>query len=177
AHPKFYLDKETETSRYGHHHNGIDQPGYITFLNRAIEPTLPLLNTAMKGLDYGCGPSPTLSKILLQKGFTCFDFDPLFRFEHPLKSYDFIFATECIEHFFNPSADIRKIVSLLKPNGTLTIMTERWETLDQFKTWYYKNDPTHVSFFHTITFAYISNILGLEKLYQDNNRVIIFKKI
>ena len=176
AHSDFHLNKEEEKSRYSNHQNRIDQAGYVKFLNRAIFPSLDFISSGMIGLDYGCGPSPTLSKLLLKEGIECFDYDPIFGFDHPLDDYDFIFATECFEHFFLPKEDLQKINSLLKPHGFLSIMTERWVTEEGFKDWYYKNDPTHVSFFHENTFHYISKELNFDIVYQDENRVVILKR-
>ena len=175
AHPDHHLPREVEKERYSHHHNGIEHPGYVNFLNQAINPTLPFLKKGMTGLDYGCGPVPTLSKLLNNQGFSCYDFDPLFGFTHPFQKYDFIFATECFEHFFYPNNDLRKIGALLNPGAYLTVMTERWKDLDMFRTWYYKKDPSHISFYHTKTFAYIADHLKLQIRDQDENRVTILQ--
>jgi SAM-dependent methyltransferase len=131
----------------------------------------------MRGLDYGCGPQPTLSKILARFDLVCYDYDPLFDFEHPYREYDFIFATECFEHFHLPGKEFNKIDGLLKPSGHLGIMTERWESLDRFDYWYYKNDPTHVSFFHDKTFSYISKEFGYKIKSADRNRVMVLQKL
>lgn len=176
AHSDFHLNKETEKLRYTNHQNGIDQVGYVRFLHRAITPSLDFIRSEMVGLDYGCGPSPTLSKLLSKEGIECFDYDPIFGIDHPLNQYDFIFATECFEHFFYPKKDLQKINSLLKSNGVLSIMTEQWVTEEGFKDWYYKNDPTHVSFFHKNTFEYISSDLNFDIVYQDEDRVVIFRR-
>lgn len=172
----FHLSPEEEIARYSEHNNGIEHAGYVEFLNRVIQPALPFLTTDMTGLDYGCGPAPTLSKLLQREGIACFDYDPLFGFNHPHKQYDFIFATECFEHFFYPGMEFREINALLKPGGYLAVMTEQWESLDRFKSWYYKRDQTHVSFFHRNTFHYLCKTFGYSILYQDRNRVIVLQK-
>lgn len=174
--PDFHLSKDAEKSRYSQHHNSIDQHGYVKFLNRAIEPSLAYVNEEMKGLDYGCGPSPTLSKLLRLQGITCFDYDPIFEIDHPYRKYDFVFATECFEHFFFPKKDLQKISSLLRKDGTLSVMTERWSSLEDFNVWYYKNDPTHVSFYHYKTFEFIADAFSYEIVYNDERSVVILKK-
>lgn len=173
----FHLSKKTERSRYALHENSIHDKGYVQFLERVIHPCLPFLTTQMRGLDYGCGPEPTLSKILAKLDLICYDYDPLFYFAHPYQEYDFIFATECFEHFYLPGTELKNIHRLLKPSGYLGIMTEQWESLDQFHQWYYKRDPTHVSFFHRKTFSYISDEFGYEIKYSDKNRVVVLQKI
>ncbi len=75
---RFLPSKENEKERYLTHNNGIQHEGYVNFLNHAIEPALPLLKKDMHGLDFGCGPAPTLSLLIEQKGFTCDNYDPFF---------------------------------------------------------------------------------------------------
>ncbi|MGK7392511.1 MAG: class I SAM-dependent methyltransferase [Candidatus Cyclobacteriaceae bacterium M2_1C_046] len=174
---KIYLpDINDEKSRYLKHQNNIEQPGYVNFLNRVINASLPFLRDGMQGLDYGCGPSPTLSKLVARKGYSCDNYDPIFNPDHPLGRYDFIFSTEVFEHFHNPKKELEKIISLLKPDSLLCLMTEQWETLDKFENWYYKKDPTHVSFFHEETFNFIYQKYNFQELYSDKSRVKILKR-
>ncbi|MEX0771568.1 MAG: class I SAM-dependent methyltransferase [Balneolales bacterium] len=175
--PSFQLSEKDEQARYEEHNNGIQYPGYVRFINQAIEPALPYLNSKMKGLDYGCGPGPALSILLGRQGISCEDYDPYF-FPRELNStYDFIFATECFEHFNHPDREIKRLKKLLKPGGILTIMTIQWSKLEDFSTWHYSKDPTHVSFFHQETFRFICNQYGFEEIPCKNNRVIILRSI
>ncbi len=174
--PRFLPSREVEKNRYLSHNNGIQYRGYVNFLNRAIEPALPLLDKGMRGLDFGCGPAPTLSVILGQKGFTCDDYDPFFFPGIPAKDYDFIFATECFEHLFRPAVEIGLITDLLIPGGVLIVMTETWESFPAFAGWYYAKDITHVSFFHTGTFDYIAAEYGFDRLENNNDRVMLMRK-
>jgi len=177
AEPAQFLQREEEKHRYEQHKNGIEFQGYVDFLNQAIAPALPLLNDKMHGLDFGCGPNPTLSVILRQHGISCDNYDPLFFNEIPQTAYDFIFATECFEHFFDPQKEITCIQKLLKPQGLLIIMTEKWETLSAFPNWYYIKDTTHVCFFHSKTMDYIATRYGFELLDSQNPRVTMMRKI
>lgn len=170
------LDKQAERDRYLTHQNGIQFEGYINFLKRAIDPALEFINKNMTGLDYGCGPVPTLSEVLKREGYTCEDYDPFFVLNALNKKFGFIFATEVFEHFFDPFKEISRIRSLLQKNGILAIMTERWQDTEQFSKWYYARDNSHVCFYHARTFAYICKTFGFEKLYDDDQRVIILKK-
>lgn len=172
----FHLDPEQERMRYLEHNNGLHQQGYVQFLEKIIKPSLQYITPQMQGLDYGCGPEPTLSKLLARQGIQCYDYDPLFGFDHPKKNYDFVFATECLEHFYNPLEEWLKLSSLIKVEGILSIMTEQWESLDNFQNWYYKRDRTHVCFYHYRTFAYVSKCYGFDIMYRDRNRSIILKK-
>lgn len=165
-----------EKARYLEHNNGIQFPGYVAFLNRAVEPALKLLSPNMKGLDYGCGPNPTLSILMERQGFTCDNYDPFFFPELPQRTYDFIFATECFEHFHQPKAALERICTLLKPGGFLIVMTEPWPSIENFKNWYYINDVTHVSFYHTATFEFICREYGFKMHETENTRVFILEK-
>lgn len=177
ANPEQRPSRVMEKTRYEQHENSINNKGYVTFLNQIITPTLPYLTKGMRGLDYGCGPHPTLSLILKKQDHHCEDYDPIF-FKRELKSfYDYIFATECFEHFFNPNDEIRNIHELLKMGGLLALMTEQWQSIKAFKTWYYTRDPTHVSFYHETTFQYIEREFGFETVLSDGKRIRLFRKI
>jgi len=176
VHPNNYISRSEEKKRYLSHINGIDQPGYVEFLNRAIEPASNYLNKDMLGLDYGCGYAPTLSKILKQKGILCEDYDPYFVKNDLNKKYDFIFSTEVFEHFGDPRIELEKIDELLKPGGFLIVMTERWDELNRFSKWYYTRDPSHVVFYHSKTFDYIESKFEFKKLFDDRKRIIVYKK-
>jgi hypothetical protein len=167
---------KSDKKRYLTHKNGIQYKGYVDFLNQAIEPALPFLNNDMQGLDFGCGPVPTLSEILDQEGFNCDNYDPIFFPEMPKKEYDFIFASECFEHFFFPAKEMQRIKNLLKPGGILIILTETWKSVEDFASWYYARDFTHVSFFHNHTFSYIAEKFGFEPMASFNGRVRLMQK-
>jgi hypothetical protein len=173
---KHHLSPKDEKHRYAQHNNGIDQPGYVNFLSQVIDPALNYINNDMVGCDYGCGPVPTLSKLVEREGIRCHDYDPLFEFNPPLEKYDFIFSTECFEHFFNPKEDFVNIDSLLKVEGYLMIMTLQYKSPDQFQDWFYKKDYTHVSFYHKNTFKYICIKYNYKMVLNDYNRVVILQK-
>lgn len=171
----YHPSKEAERIRYLAHENTIESTGYVNFLNKAISPAMQFLHNAMIGLDYGCGPKPTLSKLLAQQKIQCENFDPIFYPNGKTKQqYDYIFSTECFEHFFFPSHDIEKIISCLKKNGYLIVMTELWNKLEDFKTWSYPQDFTHSVFYHKTTIDWIATHFELKIVYCDEKRVIIF---
>jgi len=174
--PCQFLPPNEEKQHYATHQNHLQNEGYVHFLNQIVEPMLPHLHASMRGLDYGCGPGPTLSLLLKQQRITCDNYDPFFADMPLCPPYDFIFATECFEHFFRPADEMKRITEWLKPGGLLGIMTERWTTIEQFKTWYYTKDPTHVCFYHTITLDYICQKYNLVLIWQDAKRAAIFRR-
>jgi len=172
---KFLPGWNSEKERYLTHLNGPQYPGYVLFLKQALLPTLPYLSEDMIGLDYGCGPVPTLSVLLEAEGLRCDNYDPFFYPIFPIKKYDYLFCTEAAEHFFKPGEELIKIKKLLKPGGILTIMSELWHDLDHFQTWYYAKDFTHVSFYHLKTFDKICELFDFETLFTDDRRVILLR--
>lgn len=65
---------------------------------------------------------------------------------------------------------------MLNEDGFLIIMTDQWKKPEQFKTWYYAKDPTHVAFYHKATINYICKKFGLTQLPCEDERVFILKK-
>jgi len=176
ADPRHRLSTAQEKARYEMLRNSIDDDGYVNFLNNVINPMLPYLHSEMRGLDYGCGPGPTLSRLVSQQGIVCEDYDPFFANRTLQPPYDFVFSTECLEHFHNPDTEIQRICDLLKTGGLLGIMTERWTTLEAFASWHYTQDHTHVSFYHADTFDFMCGRFGLTLLWQDESRVVILQR-
>lgn len=154
-----------EKAIYDQHQNHPEDLGYRRFLNRLASPLLQRLGDApQKGLDFGCGPGPTLSLMLEHAGHTVALYDPIYYpHTHALKQqYDFITCTEAIEHFHYPHKEWQQLLALLKPGGWLGIMTKLVIDQAAFQNWHYKNDRTHVSFFSSETFAYLAQKYGLQ---------------
>jgi hypothetical protein len=173
---EFLPEPGAEKARYEKHRNGRGEPGYVAFLNRAITPTLPHLSAGMRGLDYGCGPSPTLCLLVEEAGMSCVNYDPFFRPDPPAGPFDFIFATEVVEHFVHPAGDWARMDAWLKPGGVLTVMTEPWTSLEAFPTWAYANDATHVAFYHRSTIDWICHTFGFKSLDRIDPRVAVLGK-
>ena len=174
--PSFHPDEEDARSYYLTHENGIQYPGYVAFLNRAIHPTLPFLPDKAEVLDFGCGPEPTLSILLEREGHFCRNYDPFFFPEMPPGPFDAIFAIECFEHFADPRKEMQQITGLLKPGGLLTIMTILWLSPERFRNWHYTRDMTHISFYHSDTIGYLCKTFGFQVMETDNHRLFVLKK-
>lgn len=162
--------------RYLLHRNGPDDAGYCDHLRRAVDAALPYLTPGSRGLDYGCGPVPTLSGLLREHGYRMTDYDPLFHDTALEPSYDFIFSTECFEHFEEPRQEIGRVVDLVAPGGILTVMTELWDGAMDLERWHYLSDPTHVSLYSERTFEYLCGRYGLERVHGDGRKVLVLRK-
>jgi hypothetical protein len=171
-----HLSPQDQLARYRTHRNGIEHPGYVAFLRRIVDPMLEHLDGTMRGLDFGCGPGPTIAPILEQHGIFCANYDPLFADSALEPPYDFIFATECFEHFSSPGSEVRRLHALLRAGGCLGVMTEQWTDLPAFGRWCYTRDATHICFFHAKTFEYLCATFGFECVWTDGARALILKK-
>jgi 2-polyprenyl-3-methyl-5-hydroxy-6-metoxy-1,4-benzoquinol methylase len=151
--PDWHLTPNTERAEYELHQNDVHDQGYRSFLSRLFLPLRERLSPGARGLDFGCGPAPALAEMLRESGFQVAVYDRFFapEVESLGASYNFICATEVVEHLHHPGRDLEHLWSLLEPGGWLGIMTKLVHDRDAFSTWHYKNDPTHVCFFSTDT--------------------------
>ncbi len=161
-HPGRRPDREAERVHYETHENDPTDPRYRDFLNRLFSPLREKLKPGMEGLDYGSGPGPTLSLMLEEVGFPTATYDPFFAPDTRVleRDYDFVTCTETVEHFHRPSREFDRLAGLLKPGGWLGIMTEIFPPEGDFSSWWYRHDPTHVSFFRESTFAWLARRYG-----------------
>ncbi|KYQ92836.1 hypothetical protein DLAC_05420 [Tieghemostelium lacteum] len=202
VHSKYHVTNEKEKERYEHHHNSPLDQKYKDFLKPAIDKLLPLLKDTMEksqktkedlvGLDYGCGPTPTLSVMFKELGYQMENYDPYFQPNETVQSietlkdkpsqilekrFDFITCTEAIEHFNKPLQDLRKLLDygLLMDNGCLLIMTQLLKNDEMFKNWFYPRDQTHICFFRKSTFEWIAKKFQREVTIFEEENIIIIK--
>ena len=112
-----------------------------------------------------------------ERGYSCNNFDIYYAPDECLlnRQYDFITATEVIEHLSQPAKELDRLWSLLKPGGWLGLMTKRVTSLEAFARWHYKNDPTHICFYSLETFAWLGRQWGvIPKVAGDD--VVLFQK-
>jgi len=154
----FHLTALEEKKVYDQHQNNALDVGYRTFLSRLVNPLLLMLPEHSKGLDFGSGPGPTLSLMMSEAGHKMQIYDPFYAPHRSVLSdcYDFITATEVVEHLSDPSRVLELLWSILKPGGILGIMTKLVVSQEAFEKWHYKNDPTHISFYSKKSFDYIA---------------------
>lgn len=178
ADPGSHLAADAEVAIYLQHENNPNDPRYRTFLNKLAQPLLQRLGKAgLNGLDFGCGPGPTLSVMLEEAGQQMAVFDPYFA-NHPqvlTKQFDFICCTEAIEHFYQPAKEWALWLHLLKADGWLGLMTKLAPELAEFANWHYKNDPTHVCFFSQQTFLFLAKRDGFTVEFIGNDVILLHK--
>ena len=174
--PQFFLTKEEERARYDLHDNNPDDEDYIAFLNRLVKPLLPKLSKGDVGLDFGCGPGPTLDRILEERGFSMSRYDPFYFPEEDVlqQCYDFVVCTETVEHFFDPRKEFSRLNGLLKEERSyLAIMTQLYHSDIDFLKWWYHTEPTHVMFYQRETFEWLAQWLTRKVEFFDKGVMIL----
>lgn len=172
---KFRLSLEEEKAVYDLHRNDPDDQGYRDFLSRLSIPLLERLGSGSTGLDFGCGPGPTLSLMLQEAGCEMDVYDPVYYNDRSVftRQYDFICATEVVEHLYSPGSDLDQIFSMLKTGGWLGIMTKLVKNRQAFANWNYIRDLTHVCFFSKETFYHIASQYNAEPSFYGNDVILL----
>lgn len=147
---KYYINDKEEKERYEKHNNDVEDKGYQEFVWPIVEEVINKYEKDHKGLDFGSGPGPVISKLLRDREYNINLYDPFFA-NYPERledKYDYIVCCEVIEHFHKPMEEFKLLKSLLKPGGSLYIKTKIYSDDIDFDGWSYKNDNTHVFFYH-----------------------------
>lgn len=187
-----FLTPEKQKERYELHNNSLTDMGYKQFLEQFALPVLDFCKKKKKTidsiLDYGSGPSPALLELLeeykknsiLDADITLLGWDPFFMngdMEN-FQKVSLITCLEVVEHFENPLVDFQKISTLCKKGGILSIGTmEVPEEKSIFYKWWYKDDPTHVSFYSEKAIQKCGERSGFSYLGKINSRIFVFEKL
>ncbi len=174
---EYYLSPQDEKAEYDLHQNSPDDARYRRFLDRLYQPMQERLMPESDGLDFGSGPGPTLSVMFEEAGHHVALYDPFYAPE-PLaltRQYDFITASEVVEHLRDPRAELERLWVRLKPGGLLGIVTKRVIDREAFSRWHYKDDMTHISFFSLETFEWLAIRLNADLDVIGKDVVILTK--
>jgi len=173
-----FLNPSDEKARYDYHENSPHDPEYRKFLDRLYEPLRHRLIGQKSGLDFGSGPGPTLSVMLEEIGHTVSLYDPFYASDaHALKiQYDFVTASEVLEHVRKPRETLDTLWGCVRPGGLLGIMTKQFQNLNMFGKWAYKNDDTHIHFYSRQTFEWLKDYWRADVQYFEQDVVIFDKK-
>ena len=176
--PEYYLAISDERAIYDQHENALEDPGYRNFLNRLAEPLLASIGRAARGLDFGCGPGPALAAMLREAGHEVALYDPYYAPDEAVLAvvYDFICATEVVEHLHLPGLELARLWRLLRPDGLLGVMTKLVLGPEAFSRWHYKNDQTHVCFFSQETWCWWGREVDASVQFIGSD-VVILKKL
>ena len=176
--PEAFLGAAQERAVYDRHQNSPDDPRYRRFLSRLFDPVAAGLRPESRGLDFGSGPGPTLSVMFEEAGHVVSVFDAFYADDASVfeTRYDFITASEVVEHLHRPRQELERLWGCLRPGGVLGVMTKRVLDEAAFSRWHYRNDPTHVCFFAWQTFQWLADHWGA-RLEVAGDDVVVFEKL
>ncbi len=170
-----WLTKAEEIARYNTHNNDVEDKNYQQFVSPITFAIKRDFTQYHKGLDFGAGTGPVISKVLSDTNYQIAQYDPFFH-KYPLllkSTYEYIACCEVIEHFYNPKKEFSLLKKLLAENGELYCMTVIFDDSMDFHNWYYKNDPTHVFMYHQRTIHWIKENFGFSHVTIES-RLITF---
>ncbi len=176
--PVLFLSANDEKAAYDLHQNSPDDQRYRRFLSRLFLPMQERLAPGSRGLDFGSGPGPTLSVMFEEVGHSMAVYDHFYAKDPSVleQPYDFITATEVVEHLHHPRQELDRLWALLKPGGLLGVMTKLVRDREAFSCWHYKNDLTHVRFFSRPTFEWLAVQWHAELTFAGDDVMLLYKK-
>lgn len=175
--PEFHLTAVSEKAEYDKHINSPEDAAYRKFLSRIANPLHSVLKPHSQGLDFGCGPGPTLSVMLQEQGHSVSLYDVFYANDPRVltQNYDFVSATEVLEHLSQPKFELDRLWGQILGGGYLAVMTKLVIDKDAFSNWHYKNDLTHISFFSESTFDWLAERWGARWERYASDAFIFFK--
>jgi len=143
------------------------------FLKTGVDP---FVAKAGRVLDFGCGPEPVLAWLLERRGHPVDRYDLFFHKDEAYRTrqYDLITLTEVLEHLADPLGTLQALSQRLAPGGVFALMT-LFHPNDRvkFADWWYRRDPTHVSFYTVKTLGELAGFLGMKILFSDAKNIIV----
>ncbi|HBV97816.1 MAG TPA: class I SAM-dependent methyltransferase [Desulfotomaculum sp.] len=173
----YILDHEQEKRRYSLHNNFHENDGYVKMFERFIDEAVrPFKSGLKRGLDFGCGSAPVLSELISAMGIQMDIYDPYFYDDLNLleKRYDIITSTEVFEHLREPVSVLGFLKGLLNEGGFLSIMT-LFHGDCPFKTWWYRQDSTHICFYSPRTCHWIARRFSMKIAYINNKNICVWQ--
>lgn len=176
----FMVDEVREKKQYDQHHNGLENEGYVqmfeAFIDVSVAPYLENIETA---LEFGSGPGPVLSTLLERRGLAVDIYDVYYAPQkvYEGKKYDLITSTEVFEHLQKPLDVLALLAKHTSSYGYIVLMTKFPPKEDEaFLAWWYRRDPTHISFFTPQSFEIMAEKVGLKVLKTIKDNIVVFQK-
>lgn len=171
------LGRPAQKARYLKHENSPQDPGYTGYLREFLSlAVIPFVRPGASVLDFGSGPNPVLAGLASEAGYSCDIYDPFFAKTRAWKKrlYGCVMVHEVLEHLEDPAAGLRVIMERLSPGGVIAVRT-RFLPSDRrdFASWWYRMDPTHVSFFTAGGLARFFTARGLAVLLERPPDILV----
>lgn len=174
---RLYPNREMERSFYLTHHNDVHDPRYQEFTAPISEYVRKHFSPKSRGLDFGSGTGPVISKVLKDHHYQIQQYDPYFadKPEVLTEKYDYIVSCEVIEHFYKPQKEFALLRKMLNPQGQLICMTSLYHPGINFSSWRYRKDPTHVIIYQQATVEYIAAAFDFKSVEVSKKKRITWK--
>ena len=175
--PSSRLREDEEKKRYDQHNNTPGARGYIQWLTAFLEEAvLPFADEGCAVLDFGSGPVPVLARLMEERGYKVSIHDKYFAPHMPQGPFDLITSTEVFEHLADPLGTLKYLKEILTPGGRLSIKTSLRPLSDEeFLSWWYREDSTHISFFSAHSLNALASKSGVTLEFCDSRSVAIFR--
>lgn len=106
--------------------------------------------------------------------------DPFFNHSEKTEKNDLVVCLEVAEHFENPREEFIALADSCNGGGVIAVGTlplpENMAVPEGFKTWWYKDDRTHVAFYTEKAAIACGKAAGLEYLGMASSRIFMFYK-
>ena len=174
------VDETREKKQYDQHNNSLENEGYVAMFEEFIDLSIaPYIKNIQTALDFGSGPTPVFSELLKRRGLEVDIYDLFYapKKVYETKSYDLITSTEVFEHLSKPLEVLELLTKHLNLQGYIVLMTKfPPKEDDAFLNWWYRRDPTHISFFTPKSFEIMAEKVGLKLLKTINSNIAVFQK-
>lgn len=185
--PGFLLNEKDEKARYLLHQNGLDNDGYRTYLEAFLDNSFRLIGAESKAIrtvfDFGSGPAPSLVSLLRGRGYDARGWDPFFDSdgqEFP-GGADLVTCLEVVEHFKDVRSGFERLSARVRKGawcviGTRVLINDLGVFEREFPSWWYRHDPTHVSFYTREGLEAVAVRNGLAPAGNLGSRLFLFRR-
>jgi len=175
-----FVTQAEEKARYLLHRNDMSNPGYMAFLHTFIMKAIaPFKAPGCSMLDFGSGPAPILARKLEEAGYRCDVYDSVFAKTRLWRKrrYDAILLHEVAEHLRVPGTTLAFLAALVDEGGIMAIRTRFLpDSLEDFGPWWYRMDPTHVSFYSVRCLVDYFSARGFSLLGLSEPDIVVFQR-
>ncbi|HIP52079.1 MAG TPA: class I SAM-dependent methyltransferase [Campylobacterales bacterium] len=178
---RYIVNEIEEKKKYDQHNNSLENEGYVQMFEDFIDLSIePYRKHIQRVLEFGSGPEPVLAELLKRRNLEVDIYDLYYspKKVYENKSYDLITSTEVFEHLSKPLEVLELLVEHTNKNGYIALMTKFPPKDDkEFLAWWYRRDPTHISFFTPESFEVMAEKVGLRVLKTINKNIVVFQKV
>lgn len=176
----YNVSLEREKQQYDQHHNTLENEGYVAMFETFLDFFWHDFTCKdISCLDFGSGPTPVLSTLMHKRGANVDYYDKFYQPKRVFegKSYDLITSTEVFEHLNHPLETLMLLAHHLKPQGYIALMTLFHDnSMENFWKWWYRRDPTHITFYTPKTLDFLAQACGLKLIRSDGKRIALLQK-